>query len=167
MPGSPKKRAKRQQKAANLPMVVPQPIFRRGRPSEYDPAYCEDVIEHMAQGASLTSFAASVGVDRKTIYNWQKAHPDFLLACARAQAACAAWWEQANRLLAITGMGNQGAIAFGLKNMAHEDWKDKVEQHITGSVEHTLSREQLEERIRAKLSELKRLQSPTEDTDNG
>ena len=97
----------------------------RGRPTKYDPAYCEGVVEHLAEGASLTSFAAEIGVARSTINEWMAQHPEFSEACARAKAKCAAWWEKANRHLAVTGEGSQGAIALGLKNMAADDWKER------------------------------------------
>lgn len=96
-----------------------------GRPTKYKPAYCEAVVEHLTDGASLTSFAAEIDVARTTLNDWMKEHPEFAEACARAKAKCAAWWEKANRKLATTGEGCQGAIALGLKNMAGDDWKDK------------------------------------------
>lgn len=96
-----------------------------GRPTKYQAAYCNEVIQHMADGASLTSFAAEIGVARSTINEWMEHHPDFSEACARAKAKCAAWWEAANRKLATTGEGNQGACKLGLTNMARDDWKDR------------------------------------------
>jgi hypothetical protein len=102
-----------------------------GRPTLYRPEYCEAVNEHMAEGASLTSFAASIDVARSTINLWMDANPDFMEACARAKAKCAAWWEKANRNLAMTGEGNQGACKLGLTNMAADDWTEKSEQKIT------------------------------------
>jgi len=105
-----------------------------GRPSKYDPAYCKSVIEHMAKGASLTSFAAEIEVARSTINEWMEAHPDFSEACARAKAKCAAWWERTNRTLASTGTGNQGACKLGLTNMARDDWVDKQEIEHSGSI---------------------------------
>jgi hypothetical protein len=96
-----------------------------GRPSKYREAYCDAVVEHMAEGASLTSFAAEIGVARSTINEWMEQFPEFSEACARAKAKCAAWWEKANRRLATTGEGNQGACKLGLTNMARDDWKDR------------------------------------------
>lgn len=98
-----------------------------GRPSEYKPEYCDAVIEHARDGASLTSFAASVGVSRQTITNWTERYPEFLEASARARAICAAWWEAVARNNAMTGGGNSAMTIFGLKNMAAEDWRDKRE----------------------------------------
>jgi hypothetical protein len=97
-----------------------------GRPSKYREAYCAEVIAHLAEGASLTSFAAEIGVARSTINEWIGQHPEFSEACARAKAKCAAWWEKANRTLAVSGVGNQGACKLGLTNMAADDWREKT-----------------------------------------
>jgi hypothetical protein len=97
-----------------------------GRPSKFQEAYCNEVITHMADGASLTSFAAEIGVARSTINEWMEHYPQFSEACARAKAKCAAWWEKTNRTLAATGTGNQGACKLGLTNMAPDDWKEKT-----------------------------------------
>jgi hypothetical protein len=106
-----------------------------GRPSLYRPEYCDAVVAHMAEGASLTSFAASVGVCRDTVTNWMADHPEFLVAAKRGKAACADWWERVNRNLALTGQGNATACVFGLKNMAAADWRDKHEVEHSGGVD--------------------------------
>lgn len=106
-----------------------------GRPSLYDPAYCEQVVEHMAEGASLTSFAASIDVARSTINEWMEAHTEFSEAVRKGKAKCAAWWEERGRSIALTG-GGPGAgtlVMFGLKNMGADDWSDRQ------SVDHTSS----------------------------
>lgn len=105
-----------------------------GRPSKYDPAYCELVVEHLKDGASLTSFAAEIDVARSTINEWMAEHPEFSEACARAKAKCAAWWEKTNRVLASTGTGNQGACKLGLTNMAADDWREKIETEHSGNL---------------------------------
>jgi len=105
-----------------------------GRPSKYQDDYCEQVIAHLSEGASLTSFAAEIGVARSTINEWMGAHPEFSEACARAKAKCAAWWERVNRNLAVSGIGNQGACKLGLTNMAADDWREKQEIEHRGGV---------------------------------
>lgn len=96
-----------------------------GRPSKYQKAYCDLVIEHMNEGASLTSFAAEIGVARSSINEWMEEHEEFSEAVKIAKAKCAAWWEKKGRTLAVDGGGNATLVIFGLKNMAAEDWREK------------------------------------------
>lgn len=107
-----------------------------GRPTKYDPAYCDLVVEHCKTGASLTSFAASIDVCRATITVWSEDHAEFLAAVKRAKAHCAAWWEQ-NARKGMTGESkdvNATLCIFGLKNMAAEDWREKQEVQHSGGV---------------------------------
>src|SRR3546814_3495333 len=92
----------------------------QGRPSKFDEAYNAKVICHMAEGASLTSFAAEIGVARSTINEWIGTYPDFSEAVNVGKAKCAAWWEKINRNIARDGggTGSAQACALGLKNMA-------------------------------------------------
>lgn len=105
-----------------------------GRPTKYVPAYCEAVVAHMVDGASLTSFAAEIDVARSTINEWMENYPEFSEATKRAKAKCAAWWEKQNRALATGGSGNATSCIFGLKNMASDDWRDKVETESSGTI---------------------------------
>jgi hypothetical protein len=102
-----------------------------GRPTKYDPEFCGLVIEHMSEGASLTSFAAHIGVCRATITVWMNEYPEFLAAANAGKAKCAAWWEKIARANARDGTGNATLTVFGLKNMGADDWADKTEQKIT------------------------------------
>jgi len=97
-----------------------------GRPSKYDPAYCDQITEFMKDGASMTAFAAEIDVARSTLNEWMAEHPEFSDACARAKAKCAAWWEQAARSITLDGKGSAQLAMFGMKNMGAEDWKEKA-----------------------------------------
>jgi hypothetical protein len=108
-----------------------------GRPTKYKPEYCQAVVEHMSEGASLTSFAASIDVSRSTITEWAENHPEFSAAATRGKAKCAAWWERVARNNAMTGEGNATLTVFGLSNMAADDWKQKQE------IDHTTKGESL------------------------
>ncbi len=105
-----------------------------GRPSKYSEAYCEEIIRHMAEGASMASFAAEIGVARSSLNEWMEHHPEFSEAVKIAKAKCAAWWEKHLRSIAVAGGGPGAATAciFGLKNMAAEDWREKTETEISG-----------------------------------
>lgn len=49
----------------------------RGRPTKYDPAFCDDLLEHMRRGKTFESFAGKLDVCRDTLYEWMRRHPDF------------------------------------------------------------------------------------------
>jgi hypothetical protein len=105
-----------------------------GRPSKYDPSYCAAVIEHMTDGASLTSFAADIGVARSTINQWIGDYPEFSEAVTIAKAKCLAWWERVNRQNAESGRGNPTSCIFGLTNMSADgEWRNKQQVEHTGA----------------------------------
>lgn len=69
-----------------------------GRPSSYDPAYCEKVIELGKQGYSVVEMCAEIGVARMTLEtHWPAAHPEFLAAFTQARELSQAWWETQGR----------------------------------------------------------------------
>jgi DNA-binding XRE family transcriptional regulator len=98
-----------------------------GRPTKYDPAFCDMVVPFMEQGYSTTALAGHLGVSRQTVYNWMDENPQFFDAVKQGMAASAIWWENCLRDTAAKGEGNATAAIFGLKNRASEDWRDKQE----------------------------------------
>lgn len=117
-----------------------------GRPSTYDPKYCDAVKEFLAGGYSVTAFAGDIGVSRATIFNWANEHPEFLDALKEGQAAAVKWWEGALHVVAKEGKGNATACIFGLKNRASDDWADKVHTEITGKNGGAIETKDLTER---------------------
>jgi hypothetical protein len=65
-----------------------------GRPSVYDPAFCEQAIELGKLGKSLVQIACAFDVTRETIYAWMREKPEFSDAMTRAKAHSQAWWEE-------------------------------------------------------------------------
>lgn len=119
-----------------------------GRPTKYEQRFCDEVIEHMREGASLTSFAASIRVARSTLNVWMEENPEFLESVKIAKANCAAWWEKVSRQNAVDGGGNATLCIFGLKNMAAEDWREKQEIEHSGSIDvNKMTDDALERRI--------------------
>lgn len=101
--------------------------IKTGRPTKYDPKYCEMIVEFMADGSSMTAFASHIDVARSTINEWADKNPEFSEAVKRAKAKCATWWEQLARKGAMGEQVNHTLIIFGLKNMSPEEWKDRRE----------------------------------------
>jgi len=65
-----------------------------GRPTLYDPQYCDQVRELGALGKSIEQISYKLGVSLRTIYVWKEAYPDFLHALEDAKAAEQNWWEE-------------------------------------------------------------------------
>lgn len=53
-------------------------IPKTGRPTKYDPSYCEMLIRDMEDGYSVEAFAGLIGVSKQTLYNWFDQYPEFL-----------------------------------------------------------------------------------------
>ena len=94
-----------------------------GRPTKYDPEYCNLVIETMGQGLSLTAFAGNIDVARSTINEWIGAHEEFSEAVKIGQAKRVAYLER--RLLDGEIGPRVTSHIFALKNADPEEWKDK------------------------------------------
>lgn len=107
-----------------------------GRPSLYEPRYCEDLVAFMAQGYSLSAYSDYVQVNRSTLWEWAEAHKEFSQAVMRGKAARLRHWEQIGLDVAKTGgNGSQATmIIFGLKNMGSDEWKEKQEVTHNGQV---------------------------------
>jgi hypothetical protein len=100
------------------------------RPTEYQPSYCEDVIDLGKAGKSKAQMAAFFDVSRQTIDNWASANPEFLEALNRAMAHCQDWWETKGQ----TGMETPGFNAAVWKKSVEarfrDDYTERQEQTI-------------------------------------
>lgn len=139
-----------------------------GRPTNYDPKYCEQIIEYfsvppyverektiVSQGEkfevpvieandmpTFAGFACSIGVHRETLINWCKVHPEFFDAYKKAK-------EFQEHFIIVNG--NKGLIntAFGIftaKNVL--GWKDRQPEEvpqITNVTETRLTKEDVQE----------------------
>lgn len=110
-------------------VVISRP---QGRPTKYDPAYCDGVIAAGRMGFSLTAYAGSIEVDRDSITEWRKVHPDFDRACRIAKAVRAHFLEggMMERDIPAPAMN---ARKFALVNCAEEDWRsESTIKHVGG-----------------------------------
>jgi hypothetical protein len=94
-----------------------------GRPSDYDPKYCEEIIEYMGQGFSKEAFAGHISVSKQTLYNWMASHKEFLDAVNRAEEKCRVFWEELGIQMVLAGQGNATTWIFNMKNRFN--WKDR------------------------------------------
>lgn len=47
------------------------------RPNKYQTEYCEKLIEHCKAGYDISSFGATIGIARSTVYKWIDKYPEF------------------------------------------------------------------------------------------
>lgn len=117
---------------------------KAGRPSKYDPAFCEQVIDLGREGASKAEMSYALGVARSTFDLWEHEHPAFSEAVKEAVSLAQGWWEQKGRKAVFGGIPNFNATAFifTMKNRFPSDWKDKteVDQNLAGKVVHEVRR---------------------------
>lgn len=100
-----------------------------GRPTTYDPAYCERVIELGREGASKAEMAADLDCARSTFTLWEAEHEEFSASVKQAVNYSQAWWEAKGRIATFGGVDgfNATAFIFNMKNRFPADWKDKQE----------------------------------------
>lgn len=93
------------------------------RPSKYKREYAKLLFNHMRKGLSFESFAATVGVNRDTLYNWEELFPEFSDAKKMGADAGQLFWEQLGISL-CTGRktGNASVYIFTMKNRF--GWRD-------------------------------------------
>ena len=111
-----------------------------GRPTKYDPAFCETVIACGAEGKTLAEMADAIDIDRATLNEWVERHEEFSRAVKRGLDKAQAWWENRGRIATFGGFEGYNATSFifNMKNRFKEDWRDKVEQENSGNQTFTV-----------------------------
>ena len=125
--------------SASALAIVPK--HAGGRPTDYRPEYCDQVIAFMAQGYSLTAFAGSILVSRETIYAWGRAHREFADALNRARPARVTALE--TKLLTCKAGGVVAASIFALKNADPVEWREVRTTNHVHAVAATLTDREL------------------------
>lgn len=95
------------------------------RPTKYDPAMCEQVVELMRVGASKTEVCAELDICFDTLIAWQEAHSEFSEAVKRGVQLCQAWWEREGRTALRDKDFSYTGWYMNMKNRF--GWKDKQE----------------------------------------
>lgn len=98
-----------------------------GRPTDYKPEYCEDIINYLSDGKHIIQYAAKIGVAKSTIYEWANNYPEFSDALKKAQAKSTAQWLENARLKAFSGehKGSDAMLIWMLKKKDKEEFGDK------------------------------------------
>lgn len=104
------------------------PIMPAGRPSDYDPSYCDRVVELGRTGASVVEMATEIGVARATLEaNWPEAHPEFLEALTYARQLSQVWWEKKGRDNLESQVFQSTMWSRSMAARFPNDWREKNE----------------------------------------
>lgn len=107
-----------------------------GRPSKYDPAFCDTVVSIGEEGGTLAAMADSCDIDRATLNDWIEIHPEFSRAVKRGLQKAQVLWERKGMAATFGDVDgfNATSFIFNMKNRFKEDWRDKVETEHSGAV---------------------------------
>lgn len=110
-----------------------------GRPTKFQPEYCEMLINHLKRGKSYQTFAAVVDVCIDTLYEWERNFPMFSDAKKRGWAHYQLWWEdhgqdgmynetfKDNDGMTVSKSINSTLWIYNMKCRFPKDWRDRVE----------------------------------------
>ena len=107
-----------------------------GRPSKYDPAFCERVIELGRGGASKAEMCLELDIHHTTLEAWQQRHPEFSEAVKRALWFAQGWWEREGRVNTFgSDKFHATSYIFQMKNRFRDDWNDRTITEHAGKVQ--------------------------------
>lgn len=130
---------------SNLPREKIQSLKRKiGRPSKYDPAYCDLAIEIMAEGKSIASVACAIGVARSKLWEWGEANPQFRNALDLGKELSQQYWENLSSemgngeasLCDVKSKGSSGMVQF-MMSRRFPDYYTKTQSDIKSEVKQT------------------------------
>lgn len=96
-----------------------------GRPSNYDPLFCEKIIDLAGKGAFVAEMCMELGIrSRDTFYRWVKEYPEFGRAYETAQLYGQAFYEKQGRMM-ISGevKGNHSVWTTVMQNRYSDEYK--------------------------------------------
>ena len=113
--------------------LTPNPV---GRPSKYDPIYCNKVLEYGALGKSFEQMSALMGIGITTMKRWREEFEEFRTALEDAQALSQTWWEDhAQSYLVEHKDGEKLNTGLWSRSMAArfpQNYSERVKQEISG-----------------------------------
>jgi len=111
-------------------------LFKRpvGRPSQYHPSMCEQVIRLGENGNSETQIAVKLGVDRGTMLGWAEVHPEFSTSLTIAKDAAKAWWEDMGMIGLVSERFNTGVWSKSMSARFRDEYVDRKQTEIAGEI---------------------------------
>ena len=96
--------------------------------SKYDPKHCDTVVEMGLQGASQKMICSHIGINKSTLANWQKAHPEFAEAMDLALVHSQAYWERLMLANAENKNFNTRMVEVAVRGQFQDTYREKMEK---------------------------------------
>lgn len=107
-----------------------------GRPTKYDPSFCDKALEYGALGKSLEQMSSLMGIGITTLKRWRDEHEDFRAALEDAQGLAQTWWEDMAQSYMVeskdTEKLNTGLWSRSMAARFPKNYSDRVKQEISG-----------------------------------
>ena len=124
---------KKQAKSA----INPQAKLSVGRPSKYNPDFCQRVIQLGKVGKSTEAIGAELLVGTATLYRWRDEFPEFREALELAKDLELLWWENtAQENLINTYQGDNLNASVWSRSMAArfpKKYRESTKHELTGA----------------------------------
>lgn len=104
-----------------------------GRPSKYNPKFCDEVIKLGAEGKSPEQISAVIDVPRNTMDSWAAVHPEFSEALKRAKELEHAWWEDVGVKALFADKFQQQVWAKSMQARFRDKYTEKQQLEHTGA----------------------------------
>ena len=109
---------------------IPAPV--PGRPSQYRPGFCEEVIALGKQGMGPTQIAAALDVSKAVLYYWRQTHPDFDEAMLLAKTHEQNWWETVGQNALFADRFQAAVWSKSMAARFRDDYAERRETTLTG-----------------------------------
>lgn len=105
-----------------------------GRPTKYDPQYCQGLVDHMGSGLSFESYAAVIDVHTDTLYQWCHDHTNFSEAKRVGFSKNRLFYEKVGIGIMAGKVEKASATVwiFNMKNRFPKEWRDNQAVELTG-----------------------------------
>lgn len=111
-----------------------------GRPTDYEPEFCDRVIALGKKGKSRTEIAYELDCGTTTLQRWEAAHEEFRVAMARAKEAEQVWWERKGRRNLNAQHFQASMWSRSMAARFPNDWREKV-AHVGDKNEDPIQQE--------------------------
>ena len=120
---------------SDKPVVLRDYSIQIGGDTQYQPKFCQMLVNHRCTGKSFASFGLVAGVGIKTLKKWAEENLEFQEAIELAEVASLSYWEDKMGDQATGEIkGSSTTLLAIMKNNFGDFYRDKTEVEHKGGV---------------------------------